>query len=154
MSEPPRPPVRPDDLLNELGCQLGMEGLSFSTDGLCELVFDGGLRTITLHRGGQWISAVQLEHHPLPRGDATVDLALKANFLWRATHGATLALDGERRLWAQVVVEENSANAALLLKNLETLLDLAEAWRSRSREFAPETARSGGEPMSAFLNRA
>lgn len=152
MSDPLRSPARPEQLLNDLGSRLGIDNLKFSAEGLCELVFDGGLRTITLHGGGHWISAVQLEHHPLPAGDTTAELALRANFLWRATHGATLALDGERRLWAQVVVEEGNANAARLLANLETLLDLADAWRSRSREFAP--AASGEQPCSVFLNRA
>lgn len=153
MPSPQLSPPTPERLLHDLGKRLGIEGLAFSAEGVCELVFDKSLRTVTLYGGGQWISAVQLEPHPLPDIEAA-ELVLRANFLWRATHGATLALDSERRLWAQKAVAPEGAEAGCLLANLETLLDLAEAWRSRSRAFATPTQNEPAAPLSMFLNRA
>jgi len=152
MSNSPHTSLCPEQLLLEMGKQLGIEGLSFSGEGLCELVFDGGLRTITLHRGGQWISAVLLQVEPLQGGEAIAELALQANFLWRATNGATLSLDGERQLWAQRAMDAHHVTRPeALLNNLEMLLDLADAWRQRP---VAKAARSAHSSIPAFFNRA
>lgn len=143
----------PDELLSSLGQRLGIDGLRFSEEGLCELIFDGGLRTITMHQRGNWLSAIQLQSHPLPAGDTLASQALAANFLWRGTNGATLALDSEQRLWAQRSPATAQPDTNDLLANLETLLDLAEAWQARK---PPEESRPQAfeRPMSLFLNRA
>lgn len=142
----------PDTVLLELGRQFGIEGLAFSKDGLCELVFDGQLRTVTSCVDQGWIVAVQLHSHPLPAGDPTLDRALRANFLWRGGCGATLALDDEMRLWAQKRIENQDAGAQNLLRALESLLDLADAWRSGAST-PPRPARAERD-HSLFLNRA
>ena len=145
----------PETVLLDLGHRLGIEGLSFSANGLCELVFDGNLRTVTTCIRQGWVSAVQLQAHPLPAGDALCSVALEANFLWRGAQGATLALDSERRLWAQVLTPGQTPDPEQLLKALERLLDVADAWRSGSTERRPPQGVLNVERSPSFLmNRA
>lgn len=142
--------LTPSALLLGLGQKIGIEGLTFSSSGLCELVFDGNLRTVTAVDRNTLFSAVQLEARPLPLGSPLVERALRANFMWQATHGATIALDSERRLWAQRT-PDLAGDVASLLANLELLLDLADSWRlNEEKSFSP-APRS--EAANLFANR-
>lgn len=132
-----------------LGQRLGIDGLRLNADGLCELVFDGGLRAAISATAAHWVLAVQLGPHPLPPGDPALGDALRANFLWQATQGATLALDGERRLWAHVALAHGAADGDALLAELERLLDTAERWQQR-RPLAAAPQR----PQSWLFDRA
>lgn len=79
------------ELLATLGQALGFDGFALADDGTVTLRFD---ERIMLLMAVEEPSATLLLLTPLPAPDTTgLRKALLANFLWRGTGGATLALE-------------------------------------------------------------
>jgi hypothetical protein len=122
-------------LLERLGTELGMEGLSFdAATGTCALVFE---QRLTVHlaadRGDEALLLFStlggLDPRQQPELAVTV---LRGNYLWQATAGATLSLDPEHdvALLALRLPVEGLA-AAAVEQRLSAFVEAAFAWMRR-----------------------
>lgn len=114
-------------LLSELGQLLGIPTLAPSSEGLCQLAFDGRhLLQIVWVRGREHI----LLSCPIGSSGITAEQALLAassNFM-QAAGGAVACAAPDGRLMLQLGVSMGSCEASTLMSAIEGLLDQVESW--------------------------
>ena len=124
---------RADELVAQLGKQLGLGPIGFDKDGCCTLIFDGlpiemdvaDAQTIAC-------SAVLAELQP---EDVTRDLLeamLRGNFFQLGTAGATLGFDHQSRIVSLVEKQRIGEMLAIEFQEwIERFVDTACGWKQR-----------------------
>jgi hypothetical protein len=120
-------------LLNDLGMMLGLAGMGLDEDDRCSFGIDA-VQAVDLfldeERAAVLLATVV---SPLPasgRGQILTDM-LQANFAWRGTEGATLAVGPEDDvLLHREVPLDDGLDLSLLYDRLQSFVGVADAWRS------------------------
>lgn len=126
-----------DALVNDLGRQLGLEGLCLDASGCCQLAFDGRwLVTLVLHPSGDRLVMHCAISSPGEIEPAALLAMLQGNFMGCAAWGGSLAIAPDRRACVQQEVALNQAGleSRRLRQALERLLAAAETWALRLLE--------------------
>jgi len=139
-------PAAAQALAEGLGRSLGLDGLAFDPDdGTLTLELDDRtLVSVGIDRGGQTLTLfAPVTAGPLTEPDL-VHHALEANFLWRGTGGATLAIEPGS---GQLVLQARLALAGLQIPAFATALEsFAEQAASWSSELAASGPRAPARP--------
>ncbi|MDQ8030957.1 Tir chaperone family protein [Bordetella genomosp. 1] len=124
-------------IVSEFGASLGMDGLQPSSEGVCQLVFDGRhvLRLIGMGARGQLLLSCLLAGERAETVQA--ELMAKANFM-QAGRGVVFSVGPDGRAHAQLALPYIECTPALVLQSVEALLDQADRWNERvAREAVP-----------------
>ncbi|MCA0326655.1 MAG: type III secretion system chaperone [Proteobacteria bacterium] len=139
-----------DQLLLDIGRELGIQGLRVDAQGCCRLVFDGRrmleLRAAPAQR--RVLLSCRLDGALLQ--DSQAGLLLRANAWGAGTAGAWFAVDEVGRICLQHAVALMEDSARLLLNLIEGLLDAVERWEQRLR--APQAGSQPGG-MAAWMQK-
>lgn len=135
-------------LFSELGQQIGIETLGFDEEGSCTLAFDDEI-VIT------FLSSETLVYAVCYVGDwdgqaAIAAKLLAANFAWKETQGATLAIEpGSNRivLCRQWVLAELQVGE--LIEGIEAVVNVAEITRASLEQ----SGLSGGDSASPAFDQ-
>lgn len=127
-------------LVDDLGRQMGLDGLSLDENGSASLEIDSVVlnldsdddgRTLVLHA---WVGDAPLRDQT---PDEFYETLLRANFFHLGTGGATLGMDREQGYVALVQrVAVAGQSAADLLGVVEQFVNFAEAWTQRVAELS------------------
>jgi hypothetical protein len=120
-------------LLHDLGKVIGITDLTLGENGRCELTVNDRLEVeISFSDDDRLVLAASVGEMPADAPAERYATLLDANFFWRGTSGATLAVERDSRT---VVLVEGVALAGLDARKLETRLgsfvNSAQAWMDR-----------------------
>ena len=122
-----------DNLLADLGAEIGILELCADESGVCNLLFDDVAVSLELAEGGEalYISAL-VGRAGQAAGAAQSAALLDANYLFSGTGGATLGVDKTTGDIAMIRAERLSGlGKSRFLSVLEEFVNLAEAWQKR-----------------------
>jgi hypothetical protein len=130
-------------LLDDLGMMLGIGSLSLDEDDRCAFGLDA-LQAVDLfldEERGTVLLATPVERLPPTGRRKVLTDMLQANFLWRGTEGATLALGPEDDvlLHRELPLDEG-LDLETLHAALQSFVTVAAAWREYLRRRMPEDA--------------
>ena len=139
------------ELLAAFAAKYGIDGLE-GADGAAELDVEG-IRVELLDdpQAQSLVACAEIGHPPPDANGVFGAMMLQANFLLRATDGATLCQNPETEVYALVRPFPLAlADVESLAAGLESLVNQAENWRKAlSGLRQAETARVGGEDGAA-----
>ena len=120
-----------NELLAAFAAKYGIEGLD-GADGVAELDVEGvRVELLDDHATGCLIACAEIGHPPPDATGAFGEMMLKANFLLRATAGATLCQNPETNAYAVVRPFPLAlADVASFAAGLESLVNQTENWRT------------------------
>jgi len=118
------------ELLAAFAAEYGVEGLD-GADGVAELDVDGvRVELLDDKHARSIVACAEIGHPPPDANGAFGAMMLQANFLLRATDGATLCQNPETHVYAIVRPFPLAlADVASLAAGLESLVNQAENWR-------------------------
>jgi hypothetical protein len=118
------------ELLAAFAAKYGIEGLD-GADGVAELEVDGiRVELLEDHQARILVACTEIGNPPPDANGVFGSMMLKANFLLRATAGATLCQNPESGAYALVRPFPLAlTDAAALAAGLESLVNQAENWR-------------------------
>ncbi|MFC4160069.1 type III secretion system chaperone [Chitinimonas lacunae] len=122
----------PDRLISEFGTLLGMPGLRLDAQRHCSLLFDRSHRLAIAcdSAGGRLVLHCAVGPLPPAVSSDTLIALLRANYLWRGAHGATLSLDPDgRQVTLMLALSLAGLDTAQLNTAVEKLLDSVDAWQ-------------------------
>jgi hypothetical protein len=128
-------------LLNDLGLMLGLAGMGLDEDDRCSFGIDA-VQAVDLfldeERAAVLLATVVGPLPTIGRGQILTDM-LQANFGWRGTEGATLAVGPEDDvlLHRELPLDER-LDLSLLYDRLQSFVGVADAWRSYLDRRMPE----------------
>jgi hypothetical protein len=133
------------ELLDELGRDVGLDGLAFGEDGYCSLALDDGrVLHLDVQEEGLLIMTALGEAPTDEKRVRVLEALLAANAFWVGTRGATLALDPDVR---QVLLMRREPLEVLKRRGLRELLgEVIEASDVWSAHLSGEDGGSGREP--------
>ncbi len=139
------------ELLSAFAAKYGIDGLE-GADGAAELDVEG-IRVELLNdlQTHSLVACAEIGHPPPDANGVFGTMMLQANFLLRATDGATLCQNPETEVYALVRPFPLAlADVESLAAGLESLVNQAENWRKAlSGLRQAEAARVGGEDGAA-----
>ncbi|HMR29663.1 MAG TPA: type III secretion system chaperone [Geminicoccaceae bacterium] len=148
-------PAAAQVLASGLGRSLGLDGLAFDPDdGTLTLELDDSvLVSVGVDGGGETLTLfAPLTAGPFTRSDL-VRRALEANFLWRRTGGATLAIEPES---GQLVLHRHLALAGLQVPAFATALEgfagQAAAWSAELAADGVDASVSDGDSQGVSFD--
>jgi hypothetical protein len=120
-------------LLHDLGKRIGISDLTLNESGRCELTINDSLPIeISAGDDDRIVIAALIGEMAADAPPAQYAMLLDANFFWRGTNGATLAVDRDSRA---VVLIEGVSLAGLDAPGLEmrlgSFVNSAQAWMDR-----------------------
>lgn len=132
--------------LEELGSDLGIEGLEFDEYGYCCLEFPDQTINIEADESGLIFLYAHLGNVPKEKTEAFFAMLLEANYLWQQTGGGCLGVDRE----ADVVLLAMQSHVAALdgqgFKNMmENFLNTSVTWTRRVEGFPGQAGPAGRE---------
>lgn len=139
-----------DNLLADLGAEIGIADLGADEDNRCNLLFDEVAVSLELSEDGAALYIYSLLGHVRQDAD-TAQLAalLDANFLFSGTAGAAL---GVEKASGSIVLARSERlpgmNKPLFLAVLEEFVNLAEFWQQRLTQPFETTGEAPGPPQS------
>ena len=139
------------ELLAAFAAKYGIEGLD-GADGAAELDVDGfRVELLDDQQTHSLLACAEIGHPPPGANGAFGAMMLEANFLLRATEGATLCQNPETHAYALVRPFPLAlTDVESLAAGLESLVNQAENWRKALAGLRQaETARVGGEDGAA-----
>ena len=118
------------ELITEFAAKYGIKGLD-GTDGVVELDVEGvRVELLDDHHSHSLFACAEIGHPPPDANGAFGAMMLQANFLLRATEGATLCQNPETGAYALVRPFPLAlADVEALAAGLESLANQAEDWR-------------------------
>ena len=137
------------ELMAAFAAKYGIEGLD-GADGVAELDVDGvRVELLDDKHARSALACVEIGHPPPDANGALGAMMLQANFLLRATEGATLCQNPETHAYALVRPFPLAlTDVASLAAGLESLVNQAENWRKAlSSLHVAETERSTATEM-------
>lgn len=119
-------------LLNDLGLMFGLAGLGLDEDDRCSFAVSP-TQAIDLfldeERGSVLLATIAGPLPPTGRGQILTDM-MQANFGWRGTEGATLALGPEDDvLLHRELPLEDGLDLTTFYERLQSFVGVADAWR-------------------------
>lgn len=149
-------PAAVDELIAGVGAALGIPDLALDGNGCFALVVDGQRMLTVALDGADNRLLLSCGAGRLPAGCSTEVLRslLRANFLWRGSAGATLALapDGETLTLVRAI-PVGGTQARELVSALDALLDAAERWAKAVASGASAASGPLSGPLGGSLFR-
>lgn len=127
-----------NELLKAFGAKIGLPELSAEEDGVCRLSIDGMIVDIKVTDDARNLMLFgEIASVPEERGDELLRQVLRGNFLFSATDGATLSLDGDSR---KLCLQQHEALSLLDGESLYALIasfvNTIENWKAIVDGFA------------------
>jgi Tir chaperone protein (CesT) family len=124
------------DLWQELGKEVGLDGLQLDENGACTLVFDGRVPVNSAIMEDAVVLHASLGVAPGARREAFLEMLLAANLFWLESDGATLSLEP---ISGEVLLARKLDSRELTVDGLREALDgfanAVDYWRERIAEF-------------------
>lgn len=138
-------------LLKSISHSLGIEGLECEDDGTITITVDDQLVCLAFNKSDDGVLLFAPCTDGMLAAPTLLASAMRENFLWKATGGATLAVEPTS---GQLVVQQNISLMGLdypkFAEHLEGFLAVVEKWRTRAAQ--PDSLESPAvdESSNAF----
>lgn len=120
-------------IVGQLGAEAGIEDLSLNAENLvtieCDEEYDVHLQVD--ESGDQYAIFTAIGEVGEENREATYQMLLSGNVLWRGTAGATLGVDENNTIWLCYSSPINEINAEDLEAQIDRFLELADDWQNR-----------------------
>lgn len=140
-------------LLLDFGQSIGLPDLRFDEDGLCVLSFDETVIFLRNEDSGALTIYAPLVEVPEEKKRLIQPLLLDANFLFRATRGASLCMSSHS-LFAMILtcIKPSFLSLVSLSETVEEFVQLADFWREKleaaiAEDKAGKDREAGDQPL-------